>query len=319
MKIIFKTLSSFNNTEINHLSSCFNVTFEFRYEIPSDEEEENEMTGEAWDVALGSGNSSQSHIRLKDEENWSTSGGTPLSREFFNLDINILDDLLKNIPLHKQIDLDLVIQDEETFEMFDERAESHRQIVSQGVHDSTDITQKMMSLLTSSPPKQPMREKTPTRKIQTPDKNDPKESNTLKPEDVKIKEKPGEKLEEKVALPVISEPQEQRKRRNRNRKVESSIINQPEQNVLTTEKSSEPKTVIENVKIDTTEKVLNNTESEDLQFLESLENENNSNNSESLNTEETTESSSETVVPVSIIDDKEKKGLEDWLDDFLGD
>ncbi len=296
------------------------ITFLFRYEIPSDDEEEDEMTGEAWDVALSSGNSSQSHIRLKDEESWSTSGGTQLSKEFFNLDINILDDLLKNIPLHKQIDLDLVVQDEETFEMFNKKAEAHRQLDSQGGSDSTEITQKMMSLLTSSPPKQPIPEKTPVKNIKTPDIKDKKESNILKAEDVKLKEeKPVEKLEEKASLPVFSEPQEQRQRRSRNRKVEPSISNQSEQNISTKEEPTESKIVSENVSIKTTEKVINKSESDDLQFLESLENSKNTNSLEPVNTEETSESSIEKVVPVSIIDDKEKKGLEDWLDDFLGD
>lgn len=278
------------------------------------------MTGEAWDVALSSGNSSQSHIRLKDEESWSTSGGTQLSKEFFNLDINILDDLLKNIPLFKQIDLDLVVQDEETFEMFNKKAEAHRQLDSQGGSDSTEITHKMMSLLTSSPPKQQIFEKIPVKNIKTPDTKDKRESNLIKAEDVKLKEeKPVVKPEDKTSLPVFCEPQEQRQRRNRSRKVESSINNQSEQNILTKEEPTESKIVGENVNIKTTEKVINESESDDLQFLESLENSKNANSLEPVNTEETSESLIEKVVPVSIIDDKEKKGLEDWLDDFLGD
>ena len=68
-----------------------------------------------------------------------------------------------------------------------------------------------------------------------------------------------------------------------------------------------------------TEKVINESESDDLQFLEFLENSKNANSLEPVNTEETSESLIEKVVPVSIIDDKEKKGLEDWLDDFLGE
>jgi len=84
-----------------------------RYEIESEEEDEgqDELTGQEWDFAISSGSSAVSHIKLKGEQDWDTTGSTGLSTEFFSLDISELGSVVSKVPLYKQLGLQKEIED----------------------------------------------------------------------------------------------------------------------------------------------------------------------------------------------------------------
>ena len=304
-----------------------------RYEIqPSDEEgEEDEMTGQAWDLAFSSGSSAQAHIRLKDEESWSTTGennADQLSKDFFNLDINILDDLLKCVPLHKQIDLDKLVSDEETFELFDRKAEEFKKLLSSDTCDTSEINDKMMSLLSSSTPPKSLKGEFVKPVVQN-EKSKENLSSSFNSENISVDiPKTTEFKDKDFNTGVIkSAPQEQRQRKNRNRRAVGDPQPQPDpkpkvsmQEYLKEGNQSDKATVksnnIGNPSFE--ENSISTTENEDIEFLSSIEKKE-SKSKEIPDTEDASNSKCEVVVPVTFIDDKEKKGLEDWLDDFLGD
>lgn len=351
-----------------------------RYEILSDEEnEEDILTGQSWDLALGSGSSANSHIKLKGEEGWTTSGDAELSKEFFSLDLGILDNLIKCIPLHNQIDLQQELVDDETLQVFENKAAENRRLIGLSSNDDVnDISKKMMSLLTdhksdvekttnvvkaTSNSKDVQKDRSkdvPKSKSKDEEKNKIAESRledatTIKP----CEDKSGDKDEiiktanktlDAASIVAQSAPQQQRQRRNRNKKDTSTestaLLESPKvftavsesQNGSTvfsesdstpnksgTEFSSEGTNPLETDDNDISRSLLkaknkieNDQEKEDLQFLESLD-KTEDDVKEVIEKEEISAEENKKVVSVSIIDEGEKKGLEDWLDDFLAD
>jgi len=328
-----------------------------RYEILSDEEnEEDILTGQSWELALGSGSSANAHIKLKGEEGWTTTGDAELSKEFFSLDLGILDNLIKCIPLHQQIDLQEELLDAETLQSFENKAtENTRLIGLSSSEDVNDISKKMMSLLTDHKndveKTSDLKVNSKTKDVQDKSKNivkhkgknEEKNSTTIprkeepiakepcedksKPSDEIVK--PTDKPLDAATIVAQSAPQQQRQRRNRNKKDQNLESTTPSesQNISTTTESGpkveaiKPTETVSNDSLTssspTKNKPENDQEKEDLKFLESLDKK--EDEVKEVEKEEICTEQNKSVVSVSIIDEGEKKGLEDWLDDFLAD
>merc|ERR1712200_346911 len=191
--------------------------------------------------------------------------------------------------------------------------------------DVNDISKKMMSLLTDHKNDEEKIRTTIPRK-EEPIAREPCEDNTTPSDEIV---KPTDKPLDAATIVAQSAPQQQRQRRNRNKKdqnLESTVPSESKNISITTEsgprvEANNPSEIVSNDSPTssslTKDKPENDQEKEDLKFLESLDKK--EDEVKEVEKEEICTEHNKSVVSVSIIDEGEKKGLEDWLDDFLAD
>lgn len=122
-----------------------------KYELPSSDESEDEMTGADFNYVLSTAQGAESHFRLKSEQEWAENAEKlgELSQEFFSLDLVSLEKSISAIPLHKQIGLSEDSLDKPTLVRLQNKADAAKLNLSIGeINGKTqEVTQKLMDIL----------------------------------------------------------------------------------------------------------------------------------------------------------------------------